>query len=46
MKGKAIKDMNFPELQDECRDKGLPYKDASSAEELRKRLASKKSAKK
>ncbi len=40
--GKNIKDMNFPELQDVCRDKGIPFKDASSVGELRKRLASKK----
>ncbi len=40
--GKKLKDMNFPELQDACRDKEIPYKDASSAEELRKRLAPKK----
>jgi len=40
--GKNIKDMNFPELQDACRDKEIPFKDASSADELRKRLSSKK----
>ncbi len=39
---KAIKDMNFGELQDACRDREIPFKDASSAEELRKRLAPKK----
>ena len=35
---KKLKDMNFQELMDKCRDKGIPFKDASSADELRKRL--------
>ena len=39
---KSLKDMSFPELQDACRDKGISYRDASSADELRKRLAPKK----
>lgn len=34
--------LDIRELQDLCRDKEIPYKDASSAEELRKRLAPKK----
>ncbi|KKL47576.1 hypothetical protein LCGC14_2334170 [marine sediment metagenome] len=39
---KSIEDMNFQELMDECRDREIPYKDASNADELRKRLAPKK----
>ncbi len=42
MTKKAIKDMTFPELQDVCRDREIPFKDASSVEELRKRLSGKK----
>ena len=41
MPKKSIKDMNLGELQDACRDKEIPFKDASSAEELRKRLSPK-----
>ena len=32
----------FSDLQDECRDRGIPYNDAKSVEELRERLSPKK----
>ena len=39
---KKIEDMDMFELKDRCRDEEVPYKDASSADELRERLAPKK----
>ena len=35
-------DMGLDELEVLCSQRGIPYKDASSAEELRKRLSKKK----
>ena len=31
----------FSDLQDECRDKGIPYNDSKSIEELKARLTGK-----
>jgi len=39
---KKLKNMDMLELRDLCRDRGIPFRDARSAEELRERLSSKK----
>ena len=37
-----LAEMGLDELEILCSQRGIPYKDASSADELRKRLSSKK----